>query len=214
MGLDPTEGDGGTDYGDDSEINNDTNLDGNVVGNIYYNIGNDDGGYSSAEGCIVINTPSADDNIDGKDIFGEDFKDHFTGIVFKIGAGSGTIKVKAETVGSMVLKVKIGENAPMVMVLNGKLEASFPYSVSEPTNVYIYGGEAASNAPGHRASGDNALKIYGISWEEEGTSIGGLTPDPSPIREGNWYTIDGRKLQGKPTQKGVYIRNGVKVVIK
>jgi hypothetical protein len=29
-----------------------------------------------------------------------------------------------------------------------------------------------------------------------------------------WYTIDGRKLQGKPTQKGVYInRNKKRVVI-
>ena len=29
-----------------------------------------------------------------------------------------------------------------------------------------------------------------------------------------WYTLDGRKLQGKPTQKGVYINNGSKIVIK
>jgi len=29
-----------------------------------------------------------------------------------------------------------------------------------------------------------------------------------------WYTLDGRKLQGQPTQKGVYIQNGKKVVIK
>ena len=29
-----------------------------------------------------------------------------------------------------------------------------------------------------------------------------------------WHTIDGRKLQGKPTQKGVYINKGRKVVIK
>ena len=29
-----------------------------------------------------------------------------------------------------------------------------------------------------------------------------------------WYTLDGRKLQGKPTQKGVYINNGKKVVIQ
>ena len=29
-----------------------------------------------------------------------------------------------------------------------------------------------------------------------------------------WYTLDGRKLQGKPTQKGVYITNGKKVIIK
>ena len=28
-----------------------------------------------------------------------------------------------------------------------------------------------------------------------------------------WYTIDGRKLQGKPTKKGLYIQNGRKVVI-
>ena len=30
----------------------------------------------------------------------------------------------------------------------------------------------------------------------------------------NWYTIDGRRLSGKPTRKGVYIHNGVKVVVK
>ena len=29
-----------------------------------------------------------------------------------------------------------------------------------------------------------------------------------------WYTLDGRKLQGKPTQRGIYINNGKKVVIK
>lgn len=30
----------------------------------------------------------------------------------------------------------------------------------------------------------------------------------------NWYTIDGRRLSGKPTRKGVYIHNGVKVVVR
>ena len=29
-----------------------------------------------------------------------------------------------------------------------------------------------------------------------------------------WYTLDGRKLDKKPTTKGVYVRNGVKVVVK
>ena len=29
-----------------------------------------------------------------------------------------------------------------------------------------------------------------------------------------WYTLDGRKLDGKPTQRGIYIDNGKKVVIK
>ena len=29
-----------------------------------------------------------------------------------------------------------------------------------------------------------------------------------------WYTLDGRQLSGKPTQRGLYIINGKKVVIK
>jgi hypothetical protein len=29
-----------------------------------------------------------------------------------------------------------------------------------------------------------------------------------------WYTLDGRKLDGKPTKKGLYIHNGNKLVIK
>ena len=29
-----------------------------------------------------------------------------------------------------------------------------------------------------------------------------------------WYTLDGRKMQGMPTQKGIYITNGKKIIIK
>ena len=51
----------------------------------------------------------------------------------------------------------------------------------------------------------------------EGDDTDGLTPNPSPKREGSagaWYTIDGRRLNGKPAHKGVYVVNGRKVVIK
>ena len=43
-----------------------------------------------------------------------------------------------------------------------------------------------------------------------------LTPNPSPKGEGSdyWYSLDGRRLSGKPTQKGIYINNGRKIVIK
>ena len=42
---------------------------------------------------------------------------------------------------------------------------------------------------------------------------------PQPLqKEGSqadaWYTLDGRKLNGKPTTKGLYIHNGKKVIIK
>ena len=34
------------------------------------------------------------------------------------------------------------------------------------------------------------------------------------MRNDGWHTLDGRKLQGKPTKKGVYINNGRKIIIK
>ena len=30
----------------------------------------------------------------------------------------------------------------------------------------------------------------------------------------DWFTLDGRRLYGQPTQKGVYINNGRKLVVK
>jgi len=50
-----------------------------------------------------------------------------------------------------------------------------------------------------------------ISFDEE-TS---LTPIPSPKGEGsNYYDLQGRKVYGKPTAKGLYINNGKKYVIR
>ena len=31
---------------------------------------------------------------------------------------------------------------------------------------------------------------------------------------GVWYTLDGRNIQGIPAQKGIYIKNGKKIIIK
>ena len=39
------------------------------------------------------------------------------------------------------------------------------------------------------------------------------TPDPS-LNGGEWYDLSGRKLDTKPTAKGLYINGGRKVVVK
>ena len=206
--LDPIDA---VDFG--SDIDGDTDLDGNVVGDIYYNISSGDGGYNVGEGCIVVTTPTDDSVIDGQDIFGEDFQAGFTGIVFKVPAGKGTIKVEAETTGTMVLKVKIGDAEPVTMELEGRLKVSFPYNVSEPTYVYIYGGTTAGapDMAGHAAA-NGELKLYGIEVTSDETGISPI--DHSTLNIEHYYTLDGRILQGEPTQKGVYIVNGHKVVIK
>ena len=43
------------------------------------------------------------------------------------------------------------------------------------------------------------------------TAIDGITHHPSP---NTWYTIDGQRIEGQPTHKGIYITNGRKVVMK
>ena len=62
-------------------------------------------------------------------------------------------------------------------------------------------------------SSNNAPRLS-IVWDgEEVTGIESLTPTLSE-GEGAWYTLDGRKLNGKPTAKGIYINGGRKVVVK
>lgn len=45
------------------------------------------------------------------------------------------------------------------------------------------------------------------------TKIERPTPDPS-LYGGEWYDLNGRKLKGKPTTKGLYIHNGRKEVVR
>ena len=60
---------------------------------------------------------------------------------------------------------------------------------------------------------NNVRMFFG---DKEATGIVSLTPAPSPKGEGSeyYYTLDGQKLSGKPTQKGIYINKGNMVVIK
>ena len=46
------------------------------------------------------------------------------------------------------------------------------------------------------------------------TDLHQVTSDKSQVTSDEWYTIDGRKLNGKPAAKGVYIQNGKKTVVK
>lgn len=213
LGLEPVEQGETIDYA--SDINADTDLDGNVVGDIYYSISGGNGAYNAAEGCIVVTSPTDDDTVSGlsgTDIFGEDFNDHFTGIVFKVAKGKGTIKIEAQTTGTMVLKVKIGDNDPIEMELEGRLKVSFPYNVTEDTYVYIYGGESAAQANSmRRAAADSALKIYGIEVVKGAVDgIGTVmteSSDDAPV-----YNLSGQRV--KTPHRGVYIQNGKKVLVK
>jgi hypothetical protein len=38
--------------------------------------------------------------------------------------------------------------------------------------------------------------------------------DKEELINDKWYDLNGRKLQTKPTQKGVYLHNGTKVIVR
>ena len=67
-------------------------------------------------------------------------------------------------------------------------------------------GLCASNIPG-----TTDVKTFVVNLGDEITAIDHI-PQTSENADGQWYTIDGRRLQGKPTKKGIYIHNGKKVI--
>ena len=46
------------------------------------------------------------------------------------------------------------------------------------------------------------------------TAISNISADGVAMKADGWYTVNGVKLPGMPTEKGIYINNGKKVVIK
>ena len=62
-------------------------------------------------------------------------------------------------------------------------------------------------------SNANAKTVIYLDWFGDTTGIHGMTA-PSQVTSGKtYYTLDGRKVTS-PTQKGIYIINGKKIIIK
>ena len=156
--------------------------------------------------------PSSEDAFNAEDPFGDDFKGMFTGIILMVQPGSGTVKVEAETSGSMTLMVKVGNNSPIKMTFQNKSTLAIPYSVDRSSYVYIYAGGANAT----RVGSENALKIYSISWESSASGISDCNTDNQPFGvyslSGTMVKKDATSLNGLP--KGIYIVNGRKMVVK
>ena len=60
---------------------------------------------------------------------------------------------------------------------------------------------------------DHSANAVGIVFDDEADRIEGISQNARET-DNNWFTLDGRKLNGKPTTKGVYVVKGKKVVVK
>ena len=94
----------------------------------------------------------------------------------------------------------------------------FDYGHIYPFRCYLV-APAPVSAPRMRSAGSQwpeSMKVILVGVGGDVTTIGTLNTRTGEITfDGDdWYTLDGRKLQGMPTQKGLYIVNGKKVVVK
>jgi hypothetical protein len=66
-------------------------------------------------------------------------------------------------------------------------------------------------------SADDAAGVrFVLDFGEDGGTTTGIISvnDGKTVETGDWYDLNGRKLDNMPARKGVYIRNGKKEVIK
>ena len=91
-------------------------------------------------------------------------------------------------------------------------------SNAEPTDDYYHLG--AYHAYFHIGDASNPnpapVRAFVLNFGDgdHETGIINVSADLKNIKADGWYSLDGRKLNGKPTQRGIYINNGRKVVIK
>ena len=109
---------------------------------------------------------------------------------------------------------------------NTAINAGSFFRVAGGANSYIvpfraYMKYTATNAPSlnHAAASDDMpaqMTVRLVGSNGETTAIGTLDTRTGLLSFDNeaWYTLDGRKLDSKPTQKGIYINGGRKVVVR
>lgn len=65
------------------------------------------------------------------------------------------------------------------------------------------------------SSGIRAMMDFDIDFDnEEVTAIANLKSQISSLKPESWFTLQGMKLDGKPTQRGVYLHNGRKEAVR
>lgn len=58
------------------------------------------------------------------------------------------------------------------------------------------------------------ISVRLIDADGEVSAIGTLNTVTGKVSLDGWYTLSGKRLMGQPTQKGIYVNNGKKVIIK
>ena len=79
-----------------------------------------------------------------------------------------------------------------------------------------YAGARSMNRAPAEETLPETISVRLVNANGDVTAIGTLHTQTGEVTldDGRWYTLDGTRLSGQPTRKGIYVNNGKKVVIK
>jgi hypothetical protein len=142
--------------------------------------------------------------IEGGDVVNPVFKD-----VEIVSGYTSTI-----TKGSATFQATYGPVSLGASTFNLFLQNNMLYYPSAATDINAFRGYFILTKPVPTTGG--SAKVFIDFVDEEAASIESVESGELTVESLSdvWYTLDGRALDGKPTEKGIYLYNGRKVVIK
>ena len=140
--------------------------------------------YLNVEGCICIKTTITDGQL--QEMISKGYEDNiwyaaYSGTILRARKGNGILRVVAKTPGNRVLKVKIGDQEPILKQVGEKEYFEIPYNSDKDCSVYFY-SDVAETTNTNRST-DEMVKIYDIGWH--------ITYDPYAIEQVGDINKDG-----------------------
>ena len=172
---------------------------------------------SMTGGVVTLQTTTANDGLYGGDTTDDNWKFHGTykGKSWAVASNDYGFAAQSGTEAGGAATVEAGQ---FVRFTTG--------AFIKPMRCYLSYVGTSAPAPARRltraAATDNlpqSITVRLVSRNGETTAIGTISIDNGQLTidnciEGEWYTLDGVRLSGKPSTKGIYINNGRKIVIK
>ena len=151
-----------------------------------------------------------------------DLTSQYNGIILRLKAGYGVLKVNAQTVGNARIALQVGSEEARLFQLDSRGYAAIDYNVNEDTYAYIYAVEspAEAEAPHHlqareaeEVAATSEIRIYEVAVKQgETTGISGMLRDQKSQR----FDLSGRRVNaagGQRLPKGIYIVGGKKTAL-
>lgn len=171
-------------------------------------------------------------------------KNFVGGITFMVPDGEGTIEIDLMNDPGYTFHIIIGNSAPQTLSKTERGIAKISYQVDHPEYIFLYMTKDSGTRIGKREKVHGKVYSLSVHPAKSSTNpLGNVSgfpalstpevslgaPDPTGIQaievegtptsndpnadDDRWFTLSGQQIS-KPTQKGIYIHRGKKIVIK